>query len=91
MRIFFFFDSAEVWFQNLNTGEDIGLNQSCLSFGKDRNLACMTGGFHPIYERWFLFHFLATISVMGLQPMNGADLGQIWFNLGSHILRLHLL
>lgn len=35
--------SAEVWFQNLNTGEDTGLNQKFSSFGKDSRLACMTG------------------------------------------------
>lgn len=54
---FFLFCLAEVGFQNLKTGEDTGLNQSCLSFGKDSRLACMTGGFHPIYETRFLFHF----------------------------------
>jgi hypothetical protein len=85
------FASAEVGFQNLKTGEVTGLNQSCLSFGKDSRLTCTTGGFHPIFETRFLFHF-SCYYFCDWPVMNEwrAGLGQIQLNLGSYIIEVQI-
>lgn len=49
---------AEVLFLSLNTGEDTGLSQSYLSFGRDNSHAYMTGGFYRICDKWFLFLYM---------------------------------
>lgn len=50
-------ESAEVWFQNPNTGEDTGLSRSILNFGKDSNHGYMTGTFSVLP----CYHFICVI------------------------------
>jgi hypothetical protein len=47
-----------VWSLNLKFGEDTGLHHIFMNFGKDRNLACMTGGCSPVYDSFFVFEYL---------------------------------